>query len=233
MSTIICFNCNGRGHRSIDCPSVPTSNRCSHCGRAVNKSLACFHCITSSNGKRNPEIIVAPSNRVEIDEENAIVIEDSDESSDPSPSKRLRLSPGCRSGSHSTSSVDSGIAKNYKPGPASRKGHAQGRFGQELIKTIKVEPTDETDCQAEKSLPKHSVPKPAPADDSSQPPSSDGIYNVTLSPMDRNAIRSTILRGCESWPTGGREYRMELEFRMNNGPVHGIIRVRVYPDNET
>jgi hypothetical protein len=83
----ICFNCHGVGHLSVDCPSEQKSNRCTQCGKAVNKSVVCWDCVTKSHGMDNPEIYIVPRNRPRQAE---VISIDSDEDNS-SPTKRFKL----------------------------------------------------------------------------------------------------------------------------------------------
>lgn len=96
----VCYHCRERGHIMNDCPQ--TSNRCSRCGSALGKALACTQCITSTNGRVNPVVLIAERNRGFKRASPVFEIYDSDDEVSPAKQPLLailrKLGPASKTG---------------------------------------------------------------------------------------------------------------------------------------
>lgn len=214
---IVCYNCGGRGHRSIECPSAQTSNRCTRCNKAVLKSLVCWDCVTKSNGAINPKIYV-PANDSSI-----VTIDDSDdEFIAPSKLPRVFGAENCHSLALYTTS------NSARPGPASRTGPVNLAT---LVERIKTEPVDRfpqvTPVEQNSGVEQN---RPAVPNSEVERTPRAGITYISLAQMDRMAIQSVILRDAANWPGRFKEYRMKIE--LNDGPITGQLRVMIMANDD-
>lgn len=184
----VCYSCRERGHIAKKCPQ--RSNRCSRCGSALGKALACKSCIDSTNGRVNPMVLVPGQKRPAVIEIGDSDDEGSDISSDISPSKMLKIE-----------SVRQRII-----GPASKTGRAKRVL---TASQIKAEPEELAVKSSSTSLPSQPTALPLPTalppalspSLSPMPQSSEqAIHYVQLSAMDEAAMCSVIMRDWAQWP---------------------------------
>jgi hypothetical protein len=217
----VCYHCRERGHIMQNCPQ--TSNRCSRCGSALAKALACTQCITSTNGRVNPVVLIAERNRGFKRANPVFEIYDSDDEVSPAKQPLLvvprKLGPASKTDRAIEQLFTTTEIKKERESPSNAQPTPQGMTPEPQI-VLSPEQQQVVPPEPKRVVSPQQAQSPKPG---------RRIHYVQLSQMDLMAIRSTILRDYAQWPANYDEYRMKIDLQC--GPFCGEIRVQIIPSD--